>query len=79
MHETVFSAFIKSMTDAELVAYAKACETSPAYLTGHLRLAYKTPRAELMARLVKQSGGHLSRADVLEHFFPTSLFETDAA
>ena len=79
MPNTVFARFIKSMSDRELVAYAAACKTSPAYLTGHLRPRKKTPRLVMMSRLVRNSAGQLTREDVLEHFFPTSDFESDAA
>lgn len=76
MQDTTFSKFIKSLTEDELTSYAQRCGTSAVYLTGHLRPGYKTPRKELMAALVINSKGALTRDDVLTHFYPASAFNS---
>jgi hypothetical protein len=65
-----FNDFYKSMSPEELSDYADRCGTTVLYLKHQLRRANKVPRNILLNNLWQESGGKLSRQDVLDHFFP---------
>lgn len=72
------SDFIRSLTPAELKAYASACKTSEAYISTHLLHARKEPRKRLRLALATESGGKVSVAEVLAHFGIGALPHADA-
>lgn len=67
-----FDAYINSLTPQQLEDYAKRCGTSVLYLKNHLRGATRAPRLSLLNKLWQESGGAISRTDVLDHFFPSN-------
>jgi len=76
--QTKFRHFLNDMSEEQLQDFAARCGTTPAYLMVQLRRAYKVPRRDFMAALVLNSGGRLSRDDLLDHFYPESLFDCAA-
>jgi hypothetical protein len=60
--------YIKSLTDDELKAYARRCNSSAAYISGHIYYARKEPRKALREALSRESLGNVSPQEVLEHF-----------
>lgn len=71
------SDFIRSLTTAELDAYAARCNTSSAYISTHLLHARKEPRKKLRLALATESGGKVSLAEVLAHFGIGSIPEPE--
>lgn len=54
-------------TDA-LAAYALRCRIAESYLRLHVKYASKDPSVSLIKSLARESEGHVSLAEVLEHF-----------
>lgn len=61
--------YIAQLSEAERAEYAKRCGTTYSYLNIHVRYARKVARRDLMEALADQSGGNVSKQEVLEHYF----------
>ncbi|MFJ2331844.1 hypothetical protein [Pseudomonas helleri] len=68
--------YIDSLDSEALLAYAGRCKIAVNYLRLHVKYASKDPSVSLIKSLTRQSEGHVSLAEVLEHFGVT---ETKAA
>lgn len=61
-------AYIKSLSDDDLKAFAERCESTVAYISNHVYYARKEPRKALREALSRESQGKVSPQEVLEHF-----------
>lgn len=76
--QTQFKQFLSALNDDQLNDFAQRCGTTYSYLMVQLFHGYKIPRRDLMASLALNSGGALTRNDLLDHFYPAALFQSAA-
>lgn len=65
-----YQRYLRSLTTAELEAYAARAGTSVGYIRNAIRNANKIPRPDLLNRLLSATEGEVSREEILEHFYP---------
>lgn len=71
--------YINSLTIESLSAYASRCRIAESYMRLHVKYARKDPSVSLIKALARESGGHVSLAEVLEHFGVTDTDSADEA
>lgn len=60
--------YINQLDAQALEAYAARCNIALSYLRLHVKYASKDPSVSLIKSLARQSQGHVSLAEVLDHF-----------
>lgn len=60
--------YIGNMDSEALLGYATRCGIAQNYLRLHVKYASKDPSVALIRSLTRESEGHVSLAEVLEHF-----------
>lgn len=60
--------YINGLDTEKIAAYAKRCSIAESYLRLHIKYASKDPSVSLIKSLARESEGHVSLAEVLEHF-----------
>jgi hypothetical protein len=60
--------YINQLDSQALEAYAGRCNIALSYLRLHVKYASKDPSVSLIKSLTRQSQGHVSLAEVLDHF-----------
>lgn len=60
--------YINNLDSSGLETYAKRCRIAASYLRLHIKYASKDPSVSLIRSLARESEGHVSISDVLEHF-----------
>lgn len=60
--------YINQLSVASLTAYAERCGIAASYMKLHIKYASKNPSVSLLKSLTRESQGHVSLEEVLEHF-----------
>ncbi|WP_433898213.1 hypothetical protein [Pseudomonas sp. PSE1(2024)] len=60
--------YINNLDTEALAAYATRCGIALSYLRLHVKYASKDPSVSLIKALTRESEGHVSLIEVLEHF-----------
>lgn len=60
--------YINRLDQEAMRAYADRCSIAVSYLRLHVKYASKDPSVSLIKSLARQSEGHVSLTEVLEHF-----------
>jgi hypothetical protein len=60
--------YINRLDQGAMRAYADRCSIAVSYLRLHVKYASKDPSVSLIKSLARQSEGHVSLTEVLEHF-----------
>ncbi|WP_079201147.1 hypothetical protein [Pseudomonas sp. CC6-YY-74] len=71
--------YINRLDAEQLSAYAERCSIAVNYLRLHVKYASKDPSVSLIKALARESEGHVSLAEVLEHFGVTETRPTSKA